>query len=553
MTSRQVIHFDFQQSLSWDSGSPHWSESLQASVHLTDAALSSGWLREHFSGRRGGANDFLVLMAIVMHARPLRGADLGYLVGLGMATPKDEGRLYARVTDLGLSDELGMHRTTIAASAERLHQSGFIDIAEVPEEVEYRDSKGRFAGSKVYLLSGELQKRFLSKDIQPLPGDRVGLTDTDQVSTVSVQPSHRVGPTDINLITGGGGGDSFSADAEEKIWQLFASLKGAANYRPAPREKRLLQKLYADGYTTQEVLVGIQSAFRERTPGDPVRHFGFCVPVIRAKPPKTSPVLAPNTVSAADPDSANPGSVPGVDPVSTNPSPVLEPNTVLAVDPDSANPGTVPGADPVSTNPSPVLAPNTVSAADPVSTNPSPIPAPNPVSANPGTVPGADPVSTCLEVLPDAPPVPEQVLRIFTQANHDQPPTRTDLRRLNWLYEECAPVAQENSQDAWDWIIAALKDAAGQAHNLLPYANALIRRRKAQLLQRKAEAENKPDIPSKLQERNRKPPISSEEQTNVESTALARREIAPPRSGFVIPAEYSQASLLRALEQIPDD
>jgi hypothetical protein len=507
MTSRQVIHFEFQQSLSWDSNSPRWSESLQASVHLTDAALSSGWLRQHFSGRRGGANDFLVLVAIVMHARPLRGADLEYLERLGMATHLDEGRLYARVTDLGLSEELGMHRTTIAASAERLKQSDFIDIAEVPEEIEYRDSKGRFAGSKVYLLSGELQQHFLSKDIQPLQGDRVGLTDMDQPATVSVKPTHRVDSTDINLI-GGGGGDSFSADAEVKIWQLFASLKGAADYRSAPREKRLLQKLYADGYTTQEVLVGIQSAFRERTPGDPVRHFGFCVPVIHAKPPKTSPVLEPNPVSAADLDSANPGSVPGVDPVSTNPSPVLAPNTVLAVDPDLANPG---------------------------------------------TVPGVDPASTCLEVLPDGPPVPEQVLSIFTQANHDQPPTRTDLRRLNWLYEECAPVAQENSQDAWDWIIAALKDAAGQAHNLLPYANALIRRRKAQLLQRKAEAENKPDIPSKLQKRNRKPPISSEEQANVESTALARREIAPPRSGFVIPAEYSQASLLRALEQIPDD
>ena len=93
MTSRQVIHFEFQQSLSWESDSPRWSESLQASVHLTDAALSSGWLRQHFSGRRGGANDFLVLMAIVMHARPLRGADLDYLVGLGMATHQDEGRL----------------------------------------------------------------------------------------------------------------------------------------------------------------------------------------------------------------------------------------------------------------------------------------------------------------------------------------------------------------------------------------------------------------------------------------------------------------------------
>jgi hypothetical protein len=189
VSTQQVIQFEYQQSLAWDSDCPRWSEKLQASVHLTDAAFTSGWLREHFSSRRGGANDFLVLIAIVMHARPLRGADLDYLVRLGMATPEDEGRLYARVTDLGLSDELGMHRTTIAASAERLKESNFIDIAEVPEEVEYRDSKGRFAGSKVYLLSGQLQKHFLSKDIQPLQSDRVGSTDMDQPSTVSVQPT----------------------------------------------------------------------------------------------------------------------------------------------------------------------------------------------------------------------------------------------------------------------------------------------------------------------------------------------------------------------------
>jgi hypothetical protein len=495
VSTQQVIQFEYQQSLAWDSDCPRWSEKLQASVHLTDAALTSGWLREHFSGRHGGANDFLVLIAIFMHARPLRGADLDYMVGLGMATLQDEGRLYARVTDLGLSDELGMHRTTIAASAERLEQSGFIDIAEVPEEVEYRDSKGRFAGSKVYLLSGQLQKHFLSKDLQPLQSDRVGLTDMDQPSTVSVQPTYRVGPTDINL-TGGGGGDSFSANAEEKIWTLFASLKGEADYRPKPRDKRLLRMLYSDGYTTQEILEGIQFAFQERVKGDPVRHFGFCIPVIRAKPRKTSPVLAPNTAS-------------------DNPDPV--------------------------------------SAADPVSANPSPVLAPDPALANPGPVPAVDTGSTTIENQPDTPQIPEHVIRIFTQANQEKPPTPTDLRRLNWLYEECASVAQQNGQEAWEWLVEALKGAAGQAYNLLPYTTALLRRRKAQAYQREAETESASSTGSNSPKRSRRPSTSPVEPTNPVSLALARRETTPSRSGFVIPAEYSQASLARALELIPDD
>lgn len=462
MTSRQVIHFEYQQSLSWDSESPHWSESLQASVHLTDAALSSGWLRQHFSGRRGGANDFLVLVAIVMHARPLRGADLDYLERLGMASRQDEGRLYARVTDLGLSDELGMHRTTIAASAERLKQSGFIDIAEVPEEVEYRDSKGRFAGSKVYLLSGELQKHFMSKEIQPLHGDRVGLTDMDQSSTVSVKPTHRDSRTDTNL-TGGGGGDSFSAEAEEKIWALFAALKGDPAYQPTPREKRLLRTLYADGYNTQEILDGIQFAFRQVTSADPVRHFGFCVPVIRANHPQASPVLAP----------------------------------------------------------------------DPV--------------------PAVDPASTPIANQSDPPQIPEHALQIFTQANQGRPPTTTDLHRLNWLHEECVPVAEQNGQDAWEWIVEALKSAAGQAHNLLPYTTALVRKKMTQTNQRNVQGDNTPDSDPEPRKKVCKPTTAPGSQTGTISTALARRTSTPARSGFVIPAEYSQEALVRALELIPDD
>lgn len=462
MTSRQVIHFEFQQSLSWDSDSPRWSERLQASVHLTDAALSSGWLRQHFSGRRGGANDFLVLVAIVMHARPLGGVDLDYLVGLKMATRQDEGRLYARVTDLGLSEELGMHRTTIAASAERLKRSGFIDITEVPDEVDYRDSKGRFAGSKVYLLSGELQKQFLSKALQPIHADRVGLTDPDQPTTVSVKPTHRDSPTDINL-RGGGGGDSFSAFGEEKIWQFFAVCKGEPDYAPKPREKRLLQRLFADGYAQQEIQEGIRSAFQDKKPGDPVRHFGFCVPVIRAKPPKTSPALAPDPALAVDS-----GSTPG-------------------------------------------------------------------------------------ENQPGTPTIPEHVSRIFTQANHDQPPTRTDLRRLSWLHEECTPIAQQAGQDAWEWIVEALKAATGQAHNLLPYITALVRKKKNQVAQQSANNEGMLAMESKADKATHKPPTPTQSPVNSQLTALARRGKAASTGGFVIPAEYSRNSLLQALEQIPDD
>lgn len=63
-------------------------------VSITSDAIASGWFREHFSGRF--KSDFLVLIAIAMHARPLDGDDLELLVSLHMATPEDRFCLYAR-------------------------------------------------------------------------------------------------------------------------------------------------------------------------------------------------------------------------------------------------------------------------------------------------------------------------------------------------------------------------------------------------------------------------------------------------------------------------
>jgi hypothetical protein len=187
VSTQQVVQFEYQQSLAWESNRPRWSERIQASVRLTNAALTSGWLREHFSGGRGGAVDFLVLAAIVMHARPLSGDDLDYLVRLGMADLQDEGCLFARVTDLGLADELGVHRTTIAASAGRLASSGFIQVAEAPDSAHYQDSKGRFAGAKAYLLAGDIQQRFLKKDLQEYAAPSARAIDIGQADTLLLE------------------------------------------------------------------------------------------------------------------------------------------------------------------------------------------------------------------------------------------------------------------------------------------------------------------------------------------------------------------------------
>lgn len=457
MPTQQVIQFEYQQTLSLDSERARWSERLQASVRLTDAALTSGWLREHFSGRRGGANDFLVLTAIVMHARPLRGDDLQYLVGLGLARAEDEGCLYARITDLGLADELGMHRTTIAASAERLQRAAFIEIAVIPEGIDYRDSHGQFAGSKMYLLSGELQKRFLSKDLQPLPGDRVGLTDTVKPATVSDQATDRVGSTDINRILEEDEEDEFF----EKIWQRFGELKGVSAYQPKPREIRLLKDLLQEGYTPEEILAGIDQAFQHRKDGAAVRHFGYCLPLIRAAAPGASSVLAADSGSAGSSD-----------------------------------------------------------------------------------FPGSQ-IAEILEPIG----IPEPVITVFTQANREHPPTRLELRRLSWLHEEYRQLAQAQGADAWEWILAALKNSAGKARDLLAYTAASLRNK----LAKEAQAKSQTVRPPGKRKSQTVQEVSDDHPAEMRPVALSQTKAQSAPRGYLIPAEYSQAALQRALEQIPDD
>lgn len=160
---RPVLMFDYRQSISTSASGKSWSETLDISLSLCSSALSSGWYRKMFGK---DAKSFVLLMALVMHGRPLAGSDLRLLVSLGMAQESDEGCLYARVTDTGLADELGMHRDTIARCSETLSKLGLIETVRIPENLEFRDSHGMYAGTKIYLIAGDLEGR-LKKSIQP--------------------------------------------------------------------------------------------------------------------------------------------------------------------------------------------------------------------------------------------------------------------------------------------------------------------------------------------------------------------------------------------------
>jgi hypothetical protein len=287
MTAQRVLQFEYQQSLVHDSDRTGWSESVSVSVRLLSEAITSGWYRNQFSGR---GNDFVILLAIAMHARPLKGDDLKMLVNLYMATDEDEGRLYARVSDVALADELGMSRMTIARAAGHLVEDKSIVILEIPEQLTaFRDSHGRFNGKKVYLIAGDIQSRFLEKSIEKVnhavKSSTVEIAGNNHRATKSgtadnlhdtknstPEPNSRI--NDIN-----------DEDDEEvttalvhHIFSYFARRKGNLDFHPTIKEQIALEKLIRDGFTYEQIVAGIETAFIR--PSRP-RYFTHCAAIIR--------------------------------------------------------------------------------------------------------------------------------------------------------------------------------------------------------------------------------------------------------------------------------
>ena len=283
MTQQRVLQFEYQQSLVQDSDRPGWSEDITVSVRLLSDALTSGWYRERFGGK---GNDFVILIAIAMHARPLKGEDLALLVRLGMATPEDDGRLYARVTDLALADELGMSAKTIMRATERLMEEHAIKIVDIPDiNVFFRDSHGRFNGSKVYLLAGDLQSRFLEKRVEQ--NDRWTKSPTVESHRKTKSPSvepHRETKSPARWtnvptnIVDDEDEEEGTAALVERVFAYFAEGKGGSDYHPTVKEQVALKKLLADGFTFEQIIAGIDVAFAR--PSRP-KHFTHCAAIAR--------------------------------------------------------------------------------------------------------------------------------------------------------------------------------------------------------------------------------------------------------------------------------
>ncbi len=77
---------------------------------------------------------------------------------------------------------------------------------------------------------------------------------------------------------------------DEDVIRYFASLVGHATYEPSERDLSVLEALYADGYSTAEIIAGVERAVTAALTRNTIpRRFTYCTPAIRDVPPKHPP------------------------------------------------------------------------------------------------------------------------------------------------------------------------------------------------------------------------------------------------------------------------
>ncbi len=324
MSTQRIIRIAYQQELTVEAEQPRWSETFDVSISFFADALTSGWLGQ-FCGHHG--TDLVVLIAIGLHARPLRGEFFQELLGKGLISAADEGRLYATVSDLGLSRELGnVKRDTIAAATQRLARRGLLTICDLrptaPGDPERRrplqvGSSHQFTKSKIYIIAGNLSN-VLSKDVvrAQLSGTgrsrlqiaRAPVSGTDSDPANRAEAVHESGTNKGS--PGGGGGVAPDPDFEMTSHFQEAAVAHFAERQGQPvtfseKESAALRQLQADGYTVDEIRTGIDAAFARPTPP---RSFALCARIIRNQPPltrqpaSTSPAPEPERAARSQPE-----------------------------------------------------------------------------------------------------------------------------------------------------------------------------------------------------------------------------------------------------------
>lgn len=173
-------------------------------IELGYDAIQSGW----FGKFRPNWLDLAALEVIGLHARPLQGDDFAHLRELGLVDAGDLNRLYARITDVAVAAILGCSRQWVNNCTARLGEKGLLRVLPLPAQ--FRDSRGKFAGSNAYLLSGQVLIQSNSHRVNSVDMD--GLSRVNSVDTAGLHRVNSIATKYINKLSTLSSGESGSRD-----------------------------------------------------------------------------------------------------------------------------------------------------------------------------------------------------------------------------------------------------------------------------------------------------------------------------------------------------
>jgi len=305
------IDINIERSLGLSPGNG-WTEQSRIFIRIYDTIIETGLLAEI------DGNALKVLIALGLQATTLRDGEMfKRLKTIGLVDDEDKGKLVCYASQEDLASRCGMSRQTLSRKAEMLAALGLIEMRSV------RGGDGKFT-TTLYIIKegiigkfgkGNRVKRFnTANDNRVKSFNTVGVDPQDgRVKRFNTAEGHRVKSfnsinEDNNIAVAADDihqqqqqQDIFfnaakTFDTAGEIFSAFARAFGLADYRPSGRDYRVLNALYREGYSDEEILAGIErAAAYARQRGTVPRSFAYVAAAVRQADADSARGTAPAT------------------------------------------------------------------------------------------------------------------------------------------------------------------------------------------------------------------------------------------------------------------
>jgi hypothetical protein len=225
-------------------------------------------------------SELKVLLALGLEARVLGGdaeaeRHFARLKAVGAVTDEDRGRLFCYLDRDTIAGRTGLSTRTVSTTSRSLVARKLI------EERTVRNRSGQH-DYNVYFIR---------------PAAHIGKFDFNCRSPANTGEGHlhrgKIFPTvhtegteppaaDFPYVKKGSN-DNGSEGLDALVFARFAERQNATSYRPTNRDLTSLNQLRTEGFSQDQILIGVDKAFALRSAdSEPIRRFTYCAPVIRS-------------------------------------------------------------------------------------------------------------------------------------------------------------------------------------------------------------------------------------------------------------------------------